>query len=54
VKGLNIIPIQVHYDTPEGEVSGGEEGTARYEVEENSNQLKKNGKPFKETKPSLD
>jgi len=39
VKGLNIIPIQVHYDTPKGETSGGEEGTAEYSVIEGTNQL---------------
>jgi len=54
VKGLNIIPIQVHYDTPAGAVSAGEEGTAEYSVIEGTNQLLQDGKFFKDTKPSLD
>lgn len=54
VKELNVIPVKVSYDTPDGEKSGVEFGHAKYSVVEDTNQLLQNGKPFKEAKPILE
>lgn len=53
IKGLRIIPIKVNYDTPKGERSKGEDGTAEYSVVEGTNQLLINGKKFDGAKPTL-